>query len=665
MNLLGNYETRLYDWHRQELLAQLSEALRVGEWGGGKLIDSTVADRIRSEAQDFSSLPAILAGSLATADSLNYPLSVLLARYKAISQERLDFLKRMDLFLAVLEKDSNLVDQLIAAAAMETWVSRRGALGGALKFYQDFSATHGACATSLPLTDPATGVVYPSAVRDSTYVLNSIAGLEQEPIRSGISVPVTGRTFSFAGLSWTYTAADSTESQELTSSDWAKLSLLEAQPRVQFGAPTLQVLSPPGGSVRDTIRVWGQNLSGNLPVWVRLFLTPRRVVQTVETGAAGDEVAISAYRLSGDDVIVLDGTRSYDQGIDYAISTSGRLTPSDAAANKTLTVHCTVMFPAYQASVNQEDWSEAVLFDAAAPYLSNILHSLDVQDGRFPLFDESGSPFGLSIELRSVFESDYLLRIDTPALPGAGVGATLNLALTQPYYVDSLHLAPFATFPVRIQSITADGVPGAARVTLFEGSLLADRPLSVRFPRTLVSTFHVQLEQVNYEYKNHTFDPADRLRREALTGLQASLPFSSRRIRISVPREVSGIQYEFGLHEIYAEDLKSEMPSGYGVFIAGPFEVPGTPELLRLDADYTGNTDFYLIDTPFQSDAVQTGSAFHDTNPHGIPVTPGVAFSYTPPPSLPALAKCQFYVKFVLRSEYAVVERFLFQATAL
>lgn len=143
MKLLGNYSSKLVPFHAEELLKLLETGVTLGEYGGSKLLDTAAVDKLRRQSRDFSSLPAILAGSRSTSESIDYPLDLLRARYEAISREREDFLTRIDLFLTVLEKDSNLIDQLIAAANMEPWVSRRAAMFPSVKFYQDFGASRG------------------------------------------------------------------------------------------------------------------------------------------------------------------------------------------------------------------------------------------------------------------------------------------------------------------------------------------------------------------------------------------------------------------------------------------------------------------------------------------------------------------------------------------
>jgi hypothetical protein len=652
MKLLGSYSSKLTEYHREELIKLLQAAIAAGEYGGGKLIDGKVGGLLRQQAADFASLPAVSAGSRADAESLLYPLRLLAARYETISKERQDFLARMRLFLDVLEKDSNLIDQLVAAANMETWVARRGPLSGAVQFYQDFSASHGAVSVNLPLTDPATGVPYDRPVQDVGFLLNSIPGKEAEPLRFGIGTPAEVRHVPAIRLSWSYPEG-SVESEELSGADWSKLSLLESRPVLRYGAPSVSVLIPEGTSAAETFEITGSEEAGNVPVFVRTSFRPRQSKVQIQTAAAGEGIPVTNYKLLGDDFQVVDSERSYERGIDYTVDAIGRLVPAAAAANKTLTVLFTEMFPAYECSVNQEDWSSPVMFDPARPGLG-----ITVANGRFPVLDETDRPTGLFLRLLKTPATDYLIRIDTKVTSDYGVAAVLEVELDRPVYLNGLHLAPFVTFPARLRSIRAEGLTENTGRSLFEGDVVVDRALSVRFPRQLVRRFFLRFYQENYAFKEHVVDPEDKLRRETLVGLQASLPLSSRRVGITPARRVEGAQYEFGVRDVWGEDFVAQAP---GVFIAGPFEVSGTPELIRLDAEYSGDVDFYLLDSPYNQSEVLIGSAFHATNPHGIEITPGRALAFTPPPEVPALAKCQFHVKFVLRDEHSVVERYLLQ----
>ena len=123
MDLLGTWPSKLATFHYEELLQLLKQAVSQGDYGAGQLFDQQAASDLITQAQDFSSLPVISAGDRAIADSLNYPLQLLQARYAAISKESQDFLTQMNSLLSVVEADSDLVEYLLIAAGLEQWVN--------------------------------------------------------------------------------------------------------------------------------------------------------------------------------------------------------------------------------------------------------------------------------------------------------------------------------------------------------------------------------------------------------------------------------------------------------------------------------------------------------------------------------------------------------------
>jgi len=69
------------------LLALLNDAIATGDLSGGSAFDNTTLLNLEQQAQSFASLPTATAGARAMDDSFNYPLSLLLARLRAISAE--------------------------------------------------------------------------------------------------------------------------------------------------------------------------------------------------------------------------------------------------------------------------------------------------------------------------------------------------------------------------------------------------------------------------------------------------------------------------------------------------------------------------------------------------------------------------------------------------
>ena len=109
-----------------------------------------------------------------------------------------------------------------------------------------------------------------------------------------------------------------------------------------------------------------------------------------------------------------------------------------------------------------------------------------VLNGRWPVLDESDSPLGFYIKLRNIPVTDYLLRVDTVVAPDYGVTATLEVELDRAAYINGFHLGPFVNYPVRLKSITAEGLSESTGRVIYDGDIVLDRDLSVRFDRQLM-----------------------------------------------------------------------------------------------------------------------------------------------------------------------------------
>ena len=331
-------------------------------------------------------------------------------------------------------------------------------------------------------------------------------------------------------------------------------------------------------------------------------------------------------------------------------------------AGKTVNVQVTEYFPGYQCSINNMDWSPAVMFDAITPFsdVRTNYSPIDIVDGWFPVVDELGSPLGIQIQpVPGNITYEALLRIEVVASQSFGVTGTLEIEFDRPGYYNGLRLSPFVNMPVSLTQIRAEGMYTlGTTLPIFEGDVLIDRPVSIRFADSFgkpiyVRRLYLDFYQPNYDLKEHLINPAGQARQDALASLQTVLPFSDRAIEGAVPISLVGAQYEFGLRDIAGERYN---PAGSGVFVSGPFHVDGMPEIIRLDANTAGTVDCYLI-----------------CRPQGIPVTtnrivqslfvPGTAFSFPDVWTADALTRADFYLKWVFRSDDAVLTRFLLQVT--
>src|ERR1039458_4753746 len=304
------------------------------------------------------------------------------------------------------------------------------------------------------------------------------------------------------------------------------------------------------------------------------------------------------------------------------------------------------------------------MFDAITPFpdvRKDYFPIAITVDGWFPVVDELGSPLGIEIQpVLGNITYEALLRIEVVASSSFGVTGTLEIEFDRPGYYNGLRLSPFVNMPISLTKIRAEGMYTLGTTPpIFEGDVLIDRPVSIRFADSFgkpiyVRRLYLDFYQPSYDLKEHLVNPADQARQDALARLQTVLPFSDRAVQGAVPASLVGAQYEFGLRDIAGERYN---PAGPGVFVSGPFHLDGMPEIIRLDADITGQVDCYLYCRPY---------GISDTTNRivKLPFVPGTAFSF---PDIPwtagALTGADFYLKWVFRSDDAVLTRFLLQVT--
>src|SRR5450759_480109 len=114
----------------------------------------------------------------------------------------------------------------------------------------------------------------------------------------------------------------------------------------------------------------------------------------------------------------MNGAQSYEQDQDYTLDLSNgqsNIVPRATMAGKTVHVQVTEHFPGYQCSINNMDWSPAVMFDAATPFpdVRKNYFPIDIVDGWFPVVDELGSPLGIQIQpVLGNITYEALLRIE-------------------------------------------------------------------------------------------------------------------------------------------------------------------------------------------------------------------------------------------------------------
>jgi hypothetical protein len=130
-------------------------------------------------------------------------------------------------------------------------------------------------------------------------------------------------------------------------------------------------------------------------------------------------------------------------------------------AGKTVNVQVTEYFPGYQCSINNTDWSPAVLFDAATPFAdvrTNYFPIAITSDGWFPVVDELGSPLGIEIQpVSGNITYEAMLRIEVVASSSFGVTGTLEIEFDRPGYYNGLRLSPFVNMPISLTRIRVEG----------------------------------------------------------------------------------------------------------------------------------------------------------------------------------------------------------------
>jgi hypothetical protein len=108
----------------QTLLALLNDAIASGDLSGGSAFDKTTLLNLEQQAQSFASLPTATAGARAMDDTFNYPLSLLLARLRAISAEAGNFTTTSGRLLDILANETRSLPgraNKMPARAGEDW----------------------------------------------------------------------------------------------------------------------------------------------------------------------------------------------------------------------------------------------------------------------------------------------------------------------------------------------------------------------------------------------------------------------------------------------------------------------------------------------------------------------------------------------------------------
>ncbi len=320
MNLLGPYNSSLQAFHYEELLALYTAAIAAGGFAGNATFDEATIQTLIQQSQDFTNLPLATAGQRVTDDSLNYPLTLLSARFNALTSEANDFATRAAGLISVLEKDTNLLDILLAGADLQKWISQQPLVSGAAQFSWSYGMGNGPSSGQITKVDPANSVLYPTDCPTDTY-LDIVDG----SVFDGLVAPASINTIVPQALIWTWTSMTTGEQSEaLYGNGWAELNLLEDRPIINFlPNPVVNVLLPIGGSVGGVFSIAGQVTGGTVPIYVRTVFEPRRNNVVLTPQNAISDASFEA------------GGASWSFGVGWALSSDGNAHTGSYYAKKT------------------------------------------------------------------------------------------------------------------------------------------------------------------------------------------------------------------------------------------------------------------------------------------------------------------------------------------
>lgn len=336
-----------------------------------------------------------------------------------------------------------------------------------------------------------------------------------------------------------------------------------------------------------------------------------------------------------------------------------------------LTIRFTENYPAYQCSINEKVWSPAVMLDPARPYpdtevqFDPIHLTVNPQDQRtlFPITDETGTPSGLTMEVINLPLLEYYFQVTTPAQPQYGATTELEIDMTSVSYMNSLRLAPFSSYPIKLVKVDIESFTSDTKQTIGLPNSLIDRPMILTFPLASVRKIHLTLYQENYTLDEYVVQPPDALERNVLASLQNVLPFKAQIPSRAVPTYVRGATYELGLEDITGINATPILP---GVFVAGPHHFTGCPEVFRFDASVIDPTSINEFDVYLCWKAYDGSGNIVSSELVGVEIEEGQCAVWPSSTQLsPSIINnVDISLKFVFRTADVVLQRYLLQVTS-
>lgn len=317
MKLLGLYNSTLQSFQYQELLLLYQQQITQGGFAGNVTFDATAINNLITQSQNFASLPLPAEGQIAIDDVFNYPLSILTARYNALQSETTAFNAQIDDLIAVLGKDTLLLDILISGANLNAWVAQQPILSAAQQFSWDYGMGAGPTSPEISQTDPANDVLYPTNCPTNTYI-DAADGTKY----TGLVAPSIDITDAVKNLTWTWTQMSPGEQAgPIYGSDWAGLDLLEDYPIINFlPNPSVQLILPLGSTINGIFSFSGQTSGSGVPIYVNTLFVPRRNTLVLSPTNAISNPSFAAGSIDwtlGDGWSIQTGSNAY-KGSKYA-----------------------------------------------------------------------------------------------------------------------------------------------------------------------------------------------------------------------------------------------------------------------------------------------------------------------------------------------------------
>ena len=655
MQLLGSYQSQLTTWYYQGLLNLLKQAVQLGDYSGNTTFDTDTVQALITSAQSFNQLPVDSVGSVVTDDYLNNPLQLLAIRFASLAQEVSSFTSTAEALISIIKKDSTLLEQLLNAGSLDAWCKSLPQVGGAQTAQWDFAMGLGKVSSDISLVDPNTGVLYTTYPNINTYL-----PVDTGQIGSCLSPNSKTKTITVNNLTWNY-ANSSSQIEELSGPDWTELSFLEPAPEVLYLGINAEIQLPTTGNLilSDWLQFSGSTPNGLVPTYLRILFTPRQVQRTFTGIVNGTPIVLSAngYSFSLNNVNVFSDSTFYSETFNYTLDAQGgTLTPIDLPS--TVTIMFTEMYPAYQCSVNGNDWSDPIMLDINRPYPDNATKFEPISwgpDQSFPVTDEEGNATGIYMTMVAPLQNEFYLEITATPNPNVGLSTSLTVQFDQPTYMTGIHLSTFTTYPAILTSLAVMDFDTSTNI--LQSPVTLDRELTITFPRQIIREATLTFYQPNYTFKTYTVTPPDEIRRNIMAQIQPLLPYTVQRTAPPNPISYTGCLYEFGFENIYGEDVSTITPT---VFVSGPYLFDGSPEVMRFDALTDGTISSYLCYKAYDGN-----DSVVDENTTGILITPGTAMCFPLSEAVNRLDidHTNIWIKFVHRSSNALVEKFLLQVT--